>query len=718
MKVAVVYNRESKSVINLFGQPNRERYGLKSINRILDALKSGGHQAKAFEGDKDLIDHLEQFMPRVVAGERPGLVFNLSYGIQGQARYTHVPSILEMVGVPYVGSGPLAHSIALDKVVTKMMLVQYGLPTPPFAVLEKPDDEMPALGYPVIVKPKHEAVSFGIRVCENEEELREATGAIFEMFGQAVLVERFIEGRELNVGLLGNGVPDTLPPVELSFPPGDQTVYSYEDKTHKSGREIELLCPAPIGDALTAQAQDLARRAFSAVGCFDCARVDMRLDPEGNLYILEINSLPSLGEGGSYVRAAKQVGLDFGGLVNRLVEVASARYYGTPAPPATTREPRDPQEAVFAYLTRQRDALESRLRTWTSISSRTTDPVGLHAAAGELSRMVTEIGMTPVEEFADDRSLLVWETKAGLEGGTLLVGHLDVPVALDMPAPPFRREPESLHGEGIGTSRAPLVMLEFALRALRSIRLLRKRKIGVAYYLDEGRDVRYSAKRLQGLMSKAKRVLVLRPGNVGDHAIIGRRGQRKHQLTIEAKPLRPGRNNRELEPLAWLAPRLERIAALSSHKEKLSVSILDLRTASYPMLLPHRITATVLTTYATAGAADHAESRLRDILRGRGARWELTTLADRPPLMDRRATQTLLRQMKQVAAKWEIPLAAESSVWPSVAGLAPAQTAVLCGLGPVATSLYTPEESVQRISLIQRTLLLAEFLLAQDEESA
>ncbi len=118
MKIAVVYNRESKSVINLFGQPNRERYGLKSINRILDALKSGGHQAKAFEGDKDLINHLEEFMPRVVAGERPGLVFNLSYGIQGQARYTHVPSILEMVGVPYVGSGPLAHSIALDKVVT------------------------------------------------------------------------------------------------------------------------------------------------------------------------------------------------------------------------------------------------------------------------------------------------------------------------------------------------------------------------------------------------------------------------------------------------------------------------------------------------------------------------------------------------------------------------------------------------------------------------
>ncbi|MBN2328920.1 MAG: D-alanine--D-alanine ligase, partial [Candidatus Omnitrophica bacterium] len=110
MKIAVVFNRQSQRVINLFGIPNRERYGLKAIHRICDSLKKGGHQVRAFEGDKDLIENLEHFMPRVLKGEIPGMVFNVSYGIQGQARYTHVPSILEMVGIPYVGSGPLAHS--------------------------------------------------------------------------------------------------------------------------------------------------------------------------------------------------------------------------------------------------------------------------------------------------------------------------------------------------------------------------------------------------------------------------------------------------------------------------------------------------------------------------------------------------------------------------------------------------------------------------------
>jgi D-alanine-D-alanine ligase len=193
MKVCLVYNRDSKRVINLFGQPNRERIGLQQIKRITDALKQGGHRAIALEGDKDLIDRLEEFMPRVVAGEQPGIVLNLSYGVQGQARYTHVPSILEMVGVPYVGSGPVAHSIALDKVITKMVLVQHGLPTPEFAILQEPEFEAPKLDYPLIVKPKHEAVSFGVRVANDEAELREAAGAIFAMFGQAVLAERAIE---------------------------------------------------------------------------------------------------------------------------------------------------------------------------------------------------------------------------------------------------------------------------------------------------------------------------------------------------------------------------------------------------------------------------------------------------------------------------------------------------------------------------------------------
>jgi D-alanine-D-alanine ligase len=710
MKVAVVYNRDSQNVINLFGQPNREKIGHKLIERIVNALKAGGHRAIALEGDKDLIDHLEEFMPRVVKGERPGLVFNLSYGIQGQARYTHVPSILEMVGVPYVGSGPLAHSIALDKVVTKLILVQNQLPTPDFAVLETPEFEAPDLPFPLIVKPKHEAVSFGIRVVNDERELRDAAGQIFEMFGQAVLVERFIEGREVNVGLLGNGPPEALPPVELAFGEGGPRMYRYEDKVGKSGREIGLTCPAEIGEELTARAQGLARKAFSAIGCYDCARVDFRLDEEGNLYILEINSLPSLGPRGSYVMAAERVSLDFVRLVNRLVETASSRYFGTPTPPQITARAREPSTAIFDFLTQRRDQIEKSLREWTRKTSRTSDPVGMGRAVKDLERMVSEVGLKPVPELTDARSVFTWETAAGVRDGTLLVWHLDVPL-FDGGVEGYRREPEWLYGEGVGTSRAPLVMAEFVLRALRHARALRSRKIGVLYYLDEGRDCRYSADLIRTAMSRVKRVLVLRPGGIGGNVYDQRRGQRRYRLLVEGEPIRPGSASKKPEVLLWLSRKLQDIAPLSSRKNRISVSVTDLRTEGFPMLLPHRITSNLLVTYADSDIADSTEKAVRDAFGRRGPRWDLELIADRPPMIESRANRRLASRLGSIAEEWQIPLATESSVWPSVAGLAPGTTAVLCGAGPVARDLYTPFEAVQRISLMQRTLLLAQYLL-------
>ena len=459
MKIAVVYNRESKSVINLFGMPNKEKIGMKTIQRVVDALAQGGHQVMALEGDKDLVDRLEEFMPKVVKGERPGMVFNLSYGIQGQARYTHVPSILEMVGIPYVASGPMAHSLALDKVVTKMILRQHDLPTPEFVVLNSPDSSVPELKYPMIVKPKGEAVSFGLRVVQNEAEMREAVGTVYEAYRQPVLVEQFIEGREINVGLLGNNPPEAFAPVELVWESEGPHIYTYEDKTGRSGRVISPKCPAPLSEALTQRAQMLARDAFQAIGCYDCARVDMRLDKDDQLYILEINSLPSLGEHGSYLVGAAHAGLDFPAFINRLVEVASARYFGTPQPPALEAKSADPATQAFAFVTSHRDELERQVQEWVELSSRTTDPVGLREALRRVRDDFDGLAMTTVTELTDERAAWTWETRRGMKGGMLFIGHLDVPQSEESVRPGFRREPELLFGEGIGSSRGPLVML-------------------------------------------------------------------------------------------------------------------------------------------------------------------------------------------------------------------------------------------------------------------
>jgi D-alanine-D-alanine ligase len=710
LRIAVVYNRESKSVINLFGIPNREKIGMQTIQRLTGALKEGGHQVIALEGDKNLVDRLEEFMPRVVKGERPGMVFNVSYGIQGQARYTHVPSILEMVGVPYVASGPLAHSLALDKVVTKMILRQHDLPTPDFAVLESPDMPVPELVYPVIVKPKNEAVSFGLNICHDANELREAAGVIFEKFGQAVLAEQYVEGREINVGLLGNNPPEAFAPVELSFGGEGPAIYTYEDKTGRSGRKIEPVCPAPIGEELTRRAQEIAVKAFQALGIADCARVDMRLDGAGNLFILEINSLPSLGEHGSYLVGAAHVGLDFTGFVNRLVEVASARYFGTPHPPRIDRRTGDASELIFSHLTERRDRIERRLKEWTQLSSRTSDPVGLREIVRRLHRLFDDLGMKKIEALSDDRSVHVWQTAKGFENGTLCVGHVDVPLASSEHRQPYRRDPEWIHGEGIATAKAPLVTLEFTLRALRSLRRLRQLPLGVLYYMDEGADCRYSGELIRSATGRASRVLVLRSGIERDSIVTQRRGRRKYRLIIQDQPRRPGRVRKRLELPHWTAVKIDELSRLGSKEKSLSVSAADLGTQAYSSLLPHRVSATLLVTYLDEQSAGRLESAMRETLGKGGPRWELELISDRPPMKERRSSLKLAKEIEEVAARWEIPMRHRMSLAPSAGGLVPESVAVVCGIGPTGRGPGTPHESIERISLIQHTLLLAQFL--------
>ena len=717
MKIAVVYNRDSQNVINLFGIPNRERIGNKTIKRISDALKSGKHQVKEFEGDKDLIKRLEEFMPKVLKGELPGLVFNVSYGIQGQARYAHVPSILEMVGIPYVGSGPLAHGLALDKVVAKIIFRQHGLPTPDFAVLNSWEDELATdLLFPLVVKPKNEAVSFGVTVVHNESELRDAAKTIFEAFKQPVIAERYIEGREINVGLIGNNPPEVFPPVELLFPKDGPPIYTYQDKIQKSGRQIGFECPASVSEETVEKAQNLARRAFEVLGCYDCARVDMRLDTEGNLHLLEVNSLPSLGEHGSYTIGAQQVGLDFPALVNRLVEVASARYFGTPRPIRIVKKSSDAGQVVMSFLTQRRDQIERRLRTWTNLHSRTSDPIGIQQATTKLNQTLEEVGLKQVEELTDKKTAWTWQTQSGLSDGTLFVGHLDVPLTNEIPIQVFRRTPEWLYGEGIGLSRAPLVMLEFVLKALKSLRQLNSLSLGVLYYADEGRDNIESSDIIRAAAKKAKRVLVLRPGNPQNKVVIERRGWRKYKLVAEDVPARLGKARKKPEILRWVCNKLEDISKLTSRQNRVSIAVSDIHPTTFPMLLPHKVDVTILMSYGDKEKADYTEALIREMLGENGFSCQLEIASDRPAMKNSAANRRLVTNLADVATNWEIPFGHESSLWPSVAGLVPSSIPVVCGLGPVTRDAYTPNEAVERISLLQRTLLVAEFLAKQAED--
>jgi len=329
MKVAVVHNINQSGVINHFGRLNKEIYFRHEIDSFINNLKSCGFEVDEFDGDKFLFQNLESYFPPIPKGERPeNMVFNVAYGIQGNSRYTHIPAMLELAGVPYTGSGPLAHAIALNKEMTKRVLHQAGIPTPNFMIVEEDTDlnrlQLQGLKYPLIIKPKNEAGSFGISVVNNEKELLKNLKSTLEEYDQALVVEEYLGGRELNVGLLGNGETiEAFDPVEVDFKnSGDQ----FQSSTGKKDGSYSHICPADIPESLKLELQEIAKQTFMLLKCCDYARVDFRLDSDMKPYVLEINSMAAIHEKGSYYHGAIEAGYDYRGMLARMVEVAMSRY--------------------------------------------------------------------------------------------------------------------------------------------------------------------------------------------------------------------------------------------------------------------------------------------------------------------------------------------------------------------------------------------------------
>jgi D-alanine-D-alanine ligase len=207
--------------------------------------------------------------------------------------------------------------------------------------------------------------------------------------------------------------------------------------------------------------------------------------------------------------------------------------------------------------------------------------------------------------------------------------------------------------------------------------------------------------------------MVLRPGNPGGHAITDRRGLRKYFLVAEGTPLRLGKAASSPEVLLWAAQKTEALAKLTNRREKIALSAVNIATDAYPMLLPHRVRITLLSSFATIRDGDRLEKEMKSVL-GRGkVKWSLECVANRPPMRTKKRGNTQIGSMQDIARQWEIPFVLESSVMPSAAGLIKQGTPVLCGMGPCARDLYTSRECIERVSLVQRTLLLSQYLASK-----
>lgn len=342
LRVALVCNRKQNVALRADAPPDAlaEYDSMETAEALAGALRSGGHEVVLLEADETLLD--------TVRRAAPDICFNIAEGLRGSARESHVPALLEMLGIPYTGSSVLTHAVSLDKAMTKRVWRDAGLPTAPFQVFLGDDEALdPVLTYPLFVKPLHEGTGMGINeqsLVLNDAALRRQIRWVTQTYHQAALVEGYLPGREFTVGLIGNvgrsrracrsDLYDergfhAFPVLEIDASVGvGRGLYNAASKSYDPGDEGAplYLCPAGIPDALEAELKGLAAEAFAAVGALDIGRVDFRLASDGRPYLLEINTLPGLNPRASDLCIMAQAeGFDYTDLIGEILALAWQR---------------------------------------------------------------------------------------------------------------------------------------------------------------------------------------------------------------------------------------------------------------------------------------------------------------------------------------------------------------------------------------------------------
>lgn len=302
----------------------------ETLEAIIDSLRER-YKVFPIESDEYAFNNLRKV--------KPDLVFNISERLVGPNRESHIPSFCEILNLHYTGSDPLTLGICLDKSRTKEILSYHHIPNPKFLVVESalciPDD----IELPVIVKPLYEGSSKGIRnnsVVWSRNDLYERVRELLSQYTQPAIVERFLDGREFTVGVLGNYPQlEILPIVEIDhkqLPKGAIPIYSYEAKWiwDLPRKPLEIfICPAEISVNLKHRIEELVRKTCGILRIRDWCRIDIRLDNTGEPHILEVNPLPGIlpnpEDNSCLPKAARVAGYSYACLIHRVVDEAMIR---------------------------------------------------------------------------------------------------------------------------------------------------------------------------------------------------------------------------------------------------------------------------------------------------------------------------------------------------------------------------------------------------------
>jgi len=316
LRIGFTYNIKRPGSKDL-GDADAEYDSPLTIESITQALESMGHTVVPLEANSEL--------PSKLIESKVDLVFNIAEGLSGRNREAQVPALCELCGIPYTGSDAATLALALDKALAKRLLRQHAILTPEFQVMTTGREKMsPRLRFPLIVKPIAEGSSKGIMskcVVDDEPSLRKVVRELVERYKQPAIIEEYIAGREFTVGLLGDRRPRVLPPMEIIFKDDSnkRPIYDLEVK-QDCFKHVIYQCPPKLTPQELRAVERAARETFQALDCRDVARVDLRMNDQGQVYVLEINPLPGLTPDYSdLVLIAKAAAMDYRTLIAEIL---------------------------------------------------------------------------------------------------------------------------------------------------------------------------------------------------------------------------------------------------------------------------------------------------------------------------------------------------------------------------------------------------------------
>jgi len=293
---------KKKKIGVLMGGISEEReISLKTGTAILKALKSKGYKAIAIDAGRDIAG--------VLSKKKIEIAFLALHGRYGEDGC--IQGLLEVMAIPYTGSGVKASALAMDKTAAKKVMLYHGISTPASCIYE--DGVKPRIKTPLVVKPACQGSAIGVSIVRKDAgvkaALREAS-----RFGGPVLIEKYIKGRELTVSILNGRV---LPTIEIRPKKG---FYDYRNKYTKGA--TEFVVPAPMAKSIEKRVAREALAAYESLGCSGAARVDVMLDSKGTPFVLEVNTIPGMTELSLFPRAAEAAGLDYASLVEEMLSGA------------------------------------------------------------------------------------------------------------------------------------------------------------------------------------------------------------------------------------------------------------------------------------------------------------------------------------------------------------------------------------------------------------